>query len=298
MSGTDELADLYSAIEESAGLLDVACSRDKVWPILSAYDVIQQDIIAFRVATDTRNAGDFNCRFSLHKGVDPYAVALSEGLMKGTDHPVGSLLSDIDEHCQVDSTGVDFGVVGGFKKIWVYFPDDDFPTMSRLIDLPSMPRSLAENASLFARHGMGERVDVIGIDYQDKTVNLYFPESPEPETILAMHREIGLPEPSEPLLKLCELAFGTYTTLTWDSPRVERISFGLKAQDPMALPVDLGPKIAKFLESMRYGNDDPKNVYAAMTSTGEEYLKLQSYYRWQPRGRRAGRGYPKTRSAN
>jgi len=30
MSGTAESADLYSAIEESARLLEVACSRDKV----------------------------------------------------------------------------------------------------------------------------------------------------------------------------------------------------------------------------------------------------------------------------
>jgi hypothetical protein len=298
MSGTDELAHLYSAIEESAGLLDVACSRDTVWPVLTAYDVIRQDIIAFRVATDTRNAGDFNCRFSLPKGVDPYAVALSKGLITETDHPVGSLLSELDERFQIDSSGVDFSVIGGFKKIWVYFPEDDFPTLSRLVEIPSMPRSLAANASLFSRHGMGERVDVIAIDYQDRTANLYFPEPPEPSTIMAMHQDIGLPDPSEPYLKLCELAFGTYTTLSWDSPKVERISFGLKAQDPMALPVHLGPKIGKFLESVRYGIDDPKNVYAAMTSTGEEYYKLQSYYRWQPRGRRAGRGYPKTRSAN
>jgi hypothetical protein len=86
--------------------------------------------------------------------------------------------------------------------------------------------------------------------------------------------------------------------LSWDSPKIERISFGAKAQDPMALPVRLGSKIEHFVKNVPYGLDDPKLIYAAMTSTGEEYYKLQTYYRWQPHGRRAGRGYPKTRSMN
>jgi hypothetical protein len=298
MSGTAELEELYSAIEESAGLVDVACSRDKIWPILTAYDAARQDVIAFRVATDARHEGDFNCRFSLPEGVDPYAVALSKGLTAETDHPVGALLSDLQERCPIDSSGVDFGVVGGFRKIWVYFPDGDFQRLSRLVDIPSMPSSLAENVRLFARHGLDDRVDVAGIDYHHKTVNLYFPGPPDPETTRSLHRAIGLPEPSEQMLMFCEGAFGFYTTLSWDSPKIERISFGAKAQDPMALPVRLGSKIEHFVKNVPYGLDDPKLIYAAMTSTGEEYYKLQTYYRWQPHGRRAGRGYPKTRSMN
>jgi hypothetical protein len=298
MSGTAELEGLYSAIEESAGLVDVACSRDKVWPILSAYDAARQDIIAFRVATDTRDDGDFHCRFSLPDGVEPYAVALSEGLTTETDHPVGALLPDLQERCPIDSSGVDFGVVRGFRKIWVYFPVGEFPRLSKLVDIPSMPRSLAENVGVFARHGLDDSVDVAGINYHHRTVNLYFPAPPDPDTIRSLHRDIGLPEPSEQLLKFCEGAFGFYTTLSWDSPTVERISFGAKAQDPMALPFQLGPKIEHFVKSVPYGVDYPKLVYAAMTSTGEEYYKLQSYYRWQPHGRRAGRGYPRTRSMN
>jgi hypothetical protein len=298
MSGTAELEDLYSAIEESAGLVDVACSRDKVWPILTAYDAARQNIIAFRVATDTRDDGDFHCRFSLHDGVEPYSVALSKGLTTETDHPVGALLSDMQERCPIDSSGVDFGVVCGFRKIWVYFPDGDFQRLSTLVDIPSMPSSLADNVGLFARHGLDDRVDVVGVNYHHKTVNLYFPEPPDPKTIRSLHRDIGLPEPSEQMLKFCEGAFGFYTTLSWDSPKVERISFGAKAQDPMALPVRLGPKIEHFAKNVSYGVNDPKLVYAAMTSTGEEYYKLQSYYRWPSDGRRAGRGYPKSRSMN
>ncbi|MBO0880919.1 MAG: hypothetical protein J2P17_11370, partial [Mycobacterium sp.] len=93
MSGTAELEGLYSALAESARLVDVACSRDKVWPILTAYDVVRQDIIAFRVATDARHEGEFDFRFSQPADVDPYALALAEGLTTKTDHPVGTLLA-------------------------------------------------------------------------------------------------------------------------------------------------------------------------------------------------------------
>ncbi|MFG2359097.1 aromatic prenyltransferase [Streptomyces sp. NPDC048521] len=285
MSGTVDVASVYSAIEKSAGLLDVNASRDKVWPVLTAFeDALPQAVIAFRVATNARHEGEFDARFTLPKEVDPYGVALSKGLIAPTDHPVGALLSDIQKHCAVDSYGVDFGVIAGFKKIWVYFPGGEHETLAKLTGFPSMPRSLAENADFFTRYGLAEKVDVIGIDYGSRTMNVYFAapaECFERETVLAMHRDIGLPEPSEQMFNFCEKSFGLYTTLNWDSPKIERISYGVKTQDPMAFFARLGTKVEHFVKSVPYGVDDPKMVYAAVTSTGEEYYKLQSYYRWR-----------------
>lgn len=290
MPDTSHLAALYSGVEESAGLLDVACSPGRVWPVLTAYaDALPQAVIAFRVATDARHEGELDCRFTVPKEVDPYARALSTGLTTQTGHPIGALLPDIQKQCPIDSYGVDFGVVGGFRKIWVYFPEDGFQSLSRLVGLPSMPRSLAENLGFFARHGLDDRVDVIGIDYHSRTLNLYFTRFPDelraPRTVLSMHRETGMPDPSAQMLRFCEKAFGVYTTLNWDSSKIERISFGVKTRDPLSLPARLGPKIEHFVKSIPYGADDPKMVYAAMTSTGEEYYKLQSYYRFRPRSR-------------
>lgn len=66
MSGIAQLEDLYSGVEESAGLLGVAASRDKIWPILTAYeDAIPQALIAFRVVTHARHEGEFDFFFSL-----------------------------------------------------------------------------------------------------------------------------------------------------------------------------------------------------------------------------------------
>lgn len=289
MSATAELVDLYSAIEESARLLDVACSRDKVWPILVAYGgALAQTTVCFRVATDARHAGELNCHFMmLPRDVDPYALALSKGFRVETDHPVSALLSDIRGRCPIDSYGIDFGVVGGFQKAWSIFPADGMQELSTLAGIPSMPRSLARNMGFFTSRGLEDRVCLVGIDYERRTVNVYFGDLPaeclEPKGIVSMHQEIGLPDPSERMLELGQQAFGCYVTLSWDSPGIERISFSVMTRDPTALPVLLDPKIEHFLRTVPYGSDGPKIVYAAMTATGEEYYKLQSYYQWRPR---------------
>ena len=290
MSGTADLAGLYSAIEESARLVDAPCSRDKVWPVLTAYgDALVRAVVAFRVATGARRAGELDCRFTmLPKDVDPYALALSNGLTAKTAHPVGALLADISERCPVDCYGIDFGVVDGFKKTWSFFPPDELQGLPKLAGIPSMPRSLAENHDFFARHGLDDNVSLVGIDYQHRTANFYFGEIPaecfEPKTIVSMLREVGLPDPSEQMLSLGERAFGIYTTLGWDSAKVERITFAVMTPDPTTLPTRLEPKIEQFVRSAPYTYDaaDRRFVYAVTASKGGEYYKLQSYYQWRP----------------
>ncbi|WP_328499769.1 aromatic prenyltransferase [Streptomyces sp. NBC_00457] len=288
MSESAELADLYSVIEESARLANVTCSSDKVWPIMTAYgDMLAQSVIAFRVATGARNAGDFECRFTmLPKELDPYAVALSNGLIAETGHPVGSLLGEIHRNFPIGSCGIDFGVVGGFKKTWSFFPTGGVQSLSELAGLPSMPRSLSENLDFFTRHGLADIVTLIGIDYSHRSVNLYFGRIPaecfEPDGMRSILREIGMPDPSERMLQLGGQGFGIYTTLSWDSPKIERITYAAMTTDPMTLPVQIEPEIKQFVEKAPYSTADRQFVYAITASPNGEYHKLQSYYQWQP----------------
>lgn len=278
---------LYSVIEESARLLEVPCSREKVLPILSVYgDALAEAVIAFRVATGARHVGELDCRFTVPRHIDPLALAMSNGFIARTDHPVGALLSDIGEHCSIDSYGIDFGVVRGFKKIWLVLPRDDLQRVSNLAGVPSMPRSLGENIDFFARHNLGDTAGLLGIDYRNKTVNVYFGEQPaecfKPETIRSMIREIEQAEPSEQMLRLGQRAFGIYVTLNWDSAKLERICFAVATTDPAELPVRLDPKIERFVRHIRRSDSGRKFVYAVASSPDGEYYKLQAYYRWRP----------------
>jgi hypothetical protein len=283
----DSVLDLYSVIEESARLLEVPCSREKVLPILSVYgDALAQAVIAFRVATGARYAGELDCRFTVPRDVDPYALAVSNGFTARTDHPVGALLSDIRERCPIDSYGIDFGVVGGFKKIWLVLPRGDLQGVSKLAGIPSMPRSLGENVGFFARHSLGDTAGLLGIDYRNRTVNVYFGEQPaecfEPETIRSMLREVEQVDPSEQMLRLGQQAFGIYVTLNWDSPKLERICFAVATSDPTELPVRLDPNIERFVRHVQRSEAGQRFVFAVASSPDGEYCKLQSYYRWRP----------------
>jgi hypothetical protein len=292
MSGAAETEEVYSAIEESARLLDVPCSRDKVLPVLTAYgDALTESVIVFSMATGKSRAGELDYSFvMLPKDVDPYALALANGLTPKTDHPVGALPRDLDERCPVESYGSDFGVVGGFKKTYSVFPVDDLQTLSTLTDIPSMPRSAADNAGFFARYGLDDKVKMIGIDYEHRTMNLYFamlpPEFRDPKTIVSMLRELGLPEPSERMLEFAQQSFSIYPTLSWDSSKIERICFALIAPGSMPLPAGIEPEVELFAGSAPYAYDGERMLVHGITSSSDgEYYKLGSYYRLPPQAR-------------
>ncbi|RKS76652.1 aromatic prenyltransferase Orf2 [Actinomadura pelletieri DSM 43383] len=285
---SESVSGLYSVIEESARLLEVPCSPDKVLPILTVYgEALADAVVAFRVATGERHAGELDCRFSIPLDVDPYGLAVSNGFIADGDHPAGTLLSDIAAGCPLDCYGIDFGVVGGLKKIWAVLRRGHLQEVSRLAALPSMPRGLGESVDFFARHRLGDKAGLLGIDYRSRTVNVYFGEQPaqcfEPETVRSMLDELGQGEPSEQMLTLAKRAFGIYVTLNWDSPRLERICFAVATADPAELPVPLDPRIERFVSYVRSSDSDQRFVYAVASSPQGEYYKLQSYYRWQPR---------------
>lgn len=293
MPETVEPAELYSAIEESARLLDIPCSRDKVWPVLTAYaDVIPKAVTAFRLGTGARYAGDLDWRFlgfTLPEDTDPYTVALSNGLIAPTDHPSGVLLSQIREHCGVGSFGVDFGVVGGFKKAYAFFPPNGMQRLSTLADIPAMPRGVAENLDYFERYGLGgDKVNLFGIDYPHRSVNVYFGGLPEeclePKTIVSMVRDLDLPDPSEAMVRLGEKAFGIYVSLNWQSARVERFCYAVMTPNAGALPVPIEPRIEQLLRDVPYSSADDRFIYYAGTSAaGEENYKIQAYFNWNAR---------------
>ena len=283
MSGITELAELYSAIEESSRQSGVSFSREKVWPVLTAYqDAFADTVIAFRVETSTRHARDFDYRFMVSKDVDPYARAVSDGLTAPAEYPVGALLSDIADRFPIEKYALDFGVVGGFKKIYIFFPADEGQELSKLAALPSMPSSLREHLDVFTRRGLDARTSMVAIDYLHRTVNVYFSRFPaeclEPDSVRSLVRELGLPEPSEGLLEFARGAFAVYVTLSWDSPEVGRICFPVTTSDPLALPVRVEAEIEQFVKTVQHDTDDGRFVCAATLTGDEEYYKLQSYY--------------------
>jgi len=278
---------VYSAIEGAAGLLDVPCSRDKVLPVLAAFgdDISDESVVVLAMAGGERHRGEIDYNFTVPTAEgDPYRIAVSNGFAEKTDHPVATLASDIAERCAVSFFGVECGVVGGFKKTYVFFPLDQLGSLSTLAAIPSMPRSLAEHARTFARYGLDNRVSIVGIDYISKTMNVYFMAAPvEEKTALSLLSDIGMPEPNAPLLEFIQKSFSIYPTFSWDSSEIARICFSVVSPDQAAYPTTLHPEIALFAKNAPYEYDGARVlVYGATISRGEEYHKLGVYYRRPP----------------
>ncbi|MFD0319240.1 aromatic prenyltransferase [Streptomyces flavalbus] len=125
--------ELYSVIEESARLVDAPFSRDKVWPVLSAFErgfSADGGVILSLQASDRVAEMEYSVQVSPGIG-DPYGHALASGILTRTDHPVATLLPEIVTLAPTSEHYVDCGVVGGFKKIYANFPHDP-QTVSKL----------------------------------------------------------------------------------------------------------------------------------------------------------------------
>ncbi|WBO69701.1 aromatic prenyltransferase [Streptomyces camelliae] len=284
MSAKADIGRVYSAVSEAAGLLDIPCSHDRMWPALTAFQDVIASPLVFNMVTSGGHIGEMSFDFMMSPSAgDPYAHALAHGLVEETDHPVRGLFPDIQARLPVQSFGVDYGITRGFNKAYAFFPLSDLQGLARLAEIPSMPRALSDNAGTFAAYGLDDKVSAIAIDYRRRTWNVYFnglsAEHVGRTTVLPMLREFGLPEPSERMLDFIETSSALYPTFRWDGTKTERISFSTRTTDPAALPARVEPQLEKFARSAPYTYEgDRVLVYAGALSPGEEYYKLAAYY--------------------
>lgn len=291
MSGATAAEELYSAIEESAHMVGAACSRDKVWPILTAFgEALPTAMVVFSVLTGESHAGQLDFCFTIDPSIkDPYAHAVDNGLVDATDHPVGSLLEDLHRQgIDIAEHFTDCGAAGGFKKIYVHFPRD-LQKVTALVAVPSMPPAVADNLGLFARYGLDE-VAMFGIDYRSRTVSLYFQfapdRRPEPGALKSMLREIGLPEGSEPMLEFAHKAFRANFTLGWESSNILRVAFAPPLGPGLSLaniPAPVEPHVQRFATSApRTYTGERMNLFAVKWLPTGEFLEVCSYYQVSP----------------
>lgn len=256
MAGGVGAEEMFSAIGESAGLVGAVCSRERVWPVLEVFGgSLGSALVVFSVQTGGRHSGELDYSFTAPAGMgDPYPHAVAAGFIAETDHPVGSLLSDLQGRWAIREHFVDCGVKGGFKKLYAHFPDA-LQKVSELAGIASMPAAVGENAGLFARYGLDD-VAMVGVDYGRRTTNLYFqfaPDGrPEPDAIGAMLREIGLYEPDRAMLEFAHRSMRANITLSWDSPKIVRTAFAPPpgpGLDPAAVPAPIEPHIVRFVKN-------------------------------------------------
>lgn len=287
MLGTTEVDRVYAALEEAADLCGVVPSADKVRPVLAGHqDLLGEAVVVYSMTASGSRSGGLDLSMTVPSDhVDPYTFALSNGLIEATDHPVGSVISDLQERFPIGMYGIDIDVEDGFKKAYAAFPADDMRDLSELVDVPSMPRSVAENAELLNRYGLG-KVQGVSVDYKRNQLNLYCDrvstDSLEADYIQSLLQEMGLREAGEQGLEFAKRSFAIYPTISWDSSKIERICFAVITTDPRVTPTTSEPEVSqlwKYATNAPYAYDERRAlVYGLALSAEKEYYKLGSYY--------------------
>jgi hypothetical protein len=102
-----------------------------------------------------------------------------------------------------------------------------------------------------------------------------------------MLREIGMPDPDEQMLEYAGKSYRVYATFSWDSSKIQRISFAPSPRPGMdlsTLPVRLEPEIEQFMRSFprRYAGERINASAVKWSRGGGEFLDLGAYYQISP----------------
>ncbi|HEX2905346.1 MAG TPA: aromatic prenyltransferase [Phototrophicaceae bacterium] len=271
-----DLQRLYQDTEKYAAITEVPFNGTVVRQFLDAYqELYATSAIALRTTTKAPGKRELSLRYINHGHPhDPYQIALERGFLREAGHPIENLVTEVQERIPLLGFGVDVGVSHGLEKIWPLFSVG--VPLAKLYELPSMPAAIATYDAYFKKYGL-EAVTLLALDYMNKSVNLYFPINKEPgsctiDIAAGIIGDLGFKVPPPEELELNTRGGILYHTFTWDSPRCERVSFGVAHAPMHEFPVHLHPLFQRLYD------EAPVVSQEARASLGTAYLPNHSDY--------------------
>ncbi|MEK8108303.1 aromatic prenyltransferase [Micromonospora sp. M12] len=229
---------LYAAIERTARVLDVPCSRDRVLPILTVYGgALARAVVAFRWPP----VGPLGRpRLPVHRspGRRPVPVGRRQRPARADGPPdqrparrgADALLDRQLRHRLRGGRG--------FKKVWLVLPAGAAGGVEARQDPGDAAQPGREPRLLRpvrpGRHG-GSAGDRLPEADRERVLRRTPAGGFAPDSVRSMLREVDQAEPSAQMLELGQRAFGIYVTVNWDSPKVERVCFAVATADPAEL---------------------------------------------------------------
>ncbi len=268
---------LQEDIIKAANIADVPYDENIIHNILAKYkDVFSKHSVIFRTTTKPKGKRKLSVR-CLNVPRDPYPTAISEHFIT-RDDVLDNLYPELKSRFPIFEYGIDMDVEYGLSKIWlVLIPQP----IEEIYSLGSMPKSIVNHADYFSKYGFGT-IDGLGLDFRNKTMNLYFLENPgnfKPDEIAEMIGDIGLRVPSQEILEYCSRCIPIYFTFSWDSNKIERLCFGVFTLDSSQIPTHLHPLIGDYIKQAPFLSKKHNFVYSfTFARTIDDYVKIENEY--------------------
>ena len=270
------LEDLMADVQRAADIIEVPVA-DITWDIMRAYEKgFTEDTVGLRITTKKRR--ELNVRYQSLAPQDPYSVAVEHGFLTPTDHPVYAICPELIRMRPEAGYFIDLGVTHGFEKIWGFFTNP--LTIEEVCAMETIPASVPAQMDLFKQYGLNW-CGIIAINYRARSMNLYwmdgsFDTSPEIAGQLVV--DSGFPRPSDFDNAFNSKGLGMYMTFTWDSDRIERISF-CQGGPAEAVPAHWPPLVHKYAAEVPLRASE--RGFALCTAYGhghDDYVKIEGDY--------------------
>lgn len=278
------LDQMYDDILTTCTVADIETTendRETVRKFLNTYpEFFTETTVSFRTTTKPKEKRDLSVRYlAFDRPHDPYRMAIDRGFLVESGHPEEKVIPALQARFPAMGYGSDFTVKQGFEKIWILFLTGPL-TLKEVLSLSCLPPSIQTHAEFLDRNDLNLSA-LFGINYKQHAFNLYFerqgPRWLHPDKVARMLDELGFAVPSPEILEINSRAATFYYTFTWDSPRVERISFGLPAFSPSEVPV-LDPLLTRLTTEAPIRFPQRQFVYNTTYTRDQDYYKMDVDY--------------------
>jgi hypothetical protein len=271
---------LFQDLVTAARLTEVPYDEATLRRILTVYaEGFLNRSVQIRSTTKSRERRDLCFRYlDLDGGPHPLHLAEAAGDLCDDGHPISGWLHRVHERIPALGYGIDFEACHGLSKIWQFLGVAVEPRA--FLELPHMPRAFRASLPLL-RELQLDAVTIVGVDYVQRSVNLYFrPSHPTHATPALLGRaceRLSYLAPSEAAGAHAARTGCIAFTYGWDSPEIERICFYVAGFSRDEVP-DHHPLLRRFAAEAPAVVDDPRFIVGWSHGRRDTYLKIEDDY--------------------
>ena len=235
--------------------------------------------VQIRTTTKPLDRRDLCFRYlDLKSGRNPLDLALSSGELTDTGHPLFAWLRWTEERFSTLGYGADFEACHGLQKVWHFLGGAHDPRC--FLELPQMPRGFRASLPLLRDLHL-DSVTIVGVDYVQRSINLYFrPSHPSHRgAALLTHacERLGFAAPSAAAQAHASRAGCIAFTYGWDAPEIERICFYVAGFQRDEVP-DYHPNLRMFAREAPALVPVPRFIVGWSHGLTGAYQKLEDDY--------------------